>query len=321
MIILLCILAVGCDKKNKSIESPENAKIRENTGETNPQTGGVYLKDLRTHRGYIWGGRSVNWLITQGIIVYHKDSDTPYTGKAFALAKLMEKSEVDVFSSVKLDSRFTRKKCKLELNFKEGKFDGPLITWLLTGQKKYEENYKDRKAHGLWLSWHNNGERQFEAEYKNGELIQGSEKFWNSKGEPVNSLNEALEPLAKNQPKLEVVNHEKLEERKGVFYLIGLDTPYTGKSFTLHKNGLKKWEINFKNGKEYGIFVGWDENGLTRFEANMEDGKREGLMVGWHENGQKMAEENYKGGKLVEGSQKYWNSKGEPVATAEESRK
>lgn len=72
MIILLCILAVGCDKKNKSIESPENAKIRENTGETNPQTGGVYLKDLRTHRGYIWGGRSVNWLITQGIIVYHK---------------------------------------------------------------------------------------------------------------------------------------------------------------------------------------------------------------------------------------------------------
>ncbi len=192
LLIAVTILAVGCDKKNGSIESPENAKIEKNTGENNPQTGGVYLKDLRTHRGHIWDGGSIDWLITKDITVYHKDSDTPYTGKAFALAKLMEKSEVDVVSNVKGNSRFRRKKVKLELNFKEGKFDGPLITWLLTGQKKYEENYKYRKAHGLWLSWHNNGERQFEANYKNGELIQGSEKFWNSKGEPVDSLGEAL---------------------------------------------------------------------------------------------------------------------------------
>ena len=41
----------------------------------------------------------------------------------------------------------------------------------------------------------------------------------------------------------------------------------------------------------------------------------------WHENGQKVYEGNYKDGKLVEGSAKYWNSKGEPVDTWQESQK
>jgi len=41
--------------------------------------------------------------------------------------------------------------------------------------------------------------------------------------------------------------------------------------------------------------------------------------VTWHENGQKETESNYKDGKPVEGSEKYWNSKGEPVDTIEEA--
>ena len=35
----------------------------------------------------------------------------------------------------------------------------------------------------------------------------------------------------------------------------------------------------------------------------------------------KEVEENYKNGKLVEGSAKYWNSKGEPVNSEEEAQK
>jgi antitoxin component YwqK of YwqJK toxin-antitoxin module len=38
-----------------------------------------------------------------------------------------------------------------------------------------------------------------------------------------------------------------------------------------------------------------------------------GVQTGWHENGQKKWEETYKEGELV--SEKYWNSKGEEVAT------
>ena len=44
-----------------------------------------------------------------------------------------------------------------------------------------------------------------------------------------------------------------------------------------------------------------------------------GKFYGLHPNGQKATEANYKGGKKVEGSRKYWNSKGEPVDTIEEA--
>ena len=78
-------------------------------------------------------------------------------------------------------------------------------------------------------------------------------------------------------------------------------------------------EINLKDGKPEGLATWWSENGQKEKEINYEDGKYEGLGTFWHENGQKQVEANFKDGKLISG--KYWNSKGEPVATAEESRK
>ena len=41
-------------------------------------------------------------------------------------------------------------------------------------------------------------------------------------------------------------------------------------------------------------------------------------MRDWHENGQKMHESTYKDGELI--SEKWWNAKGEEVATEEEAR-
>ena len=57
------------------------------------------------------------------------------------------------------------------------------------GQKKSEENYKDGKFDGLMVSWHENGQKMKETNYKDNELISG--KFWNSKGEEVDSIEEA----------------------------------------------------------------------------------------------------------------------------------
>ncbi|HIG83239.1 MAG TPA: hypothetical protein EYQ23_04120 [Verrucomicrobiales bacterium] len=93
------------------------------------------------------------------------------------------------------------------------------------------------------------------------------------------------------------VPEEKLERRKGIIYLKGSDTPYTGKSFELNENGQKKGEVNMK------------------------DGKPDGLVFGWYENGKKKAEATYKDGEKVEGFAKYWNSKGEPVDSIGESNK
>ena len=131
------------------------------------------------------------------------------------------------------------------------------------------------------------------------------------------------EPLAETKPELEGVNSDGLEIRgdllNGTAYLIGSDTPYTGKSFELYDNGQKKFKENWKKGKRNGFNSGWHENGQKAFEINWKDGKQEGLAVGWHENGQKAGESNWKDGKKV--SAKYWNSKGEPVDSLEQALK
>jgi len=102
------------------------------------------------------------------------------------------------------------------------------------------------------------------------------------------------ESVAKTKPKLEGVNLDKLEEREGIVYLKGSDTPYTGKATSLYENGQKT-------------------------EANLKDGKRDGLIVLWHENGQKALEQKYKDGEEI--SAKYWNRKGESVDSFEEAEK
>ena len=94
------------------------------------------------------------------------------------------------------------------------------------------------------------------------------------------------------KPQLDGVNMDKLEEREGIVYLKGSDTPYTGKTTSLYENGQKT-------------------------EANLKDGKRDGLVVLWHENGQKALEKKYKDGEEI--SAKYWNRKGESVGSFEEA--
>ncbi len=42
---------------------------------------------------------------------------------------------------------------------------------------------------GHWIYWHENGNKRFEGSFKEGKMSNG--KYWNSKGETVNSLKEA----------------------------------------------------------------------------------------------------------------------------------
>ena len=124
------------------------------------------------------------------------------------------------------------------------------------------------------------------------------------------------------------VNYNELEYRGNsrllhlnLFYLKGADTPFTGKAFMLYKNGKKRKEGKFKDGKRDGPITAWHENGQKLRKANYKDGKRDGLEAHWHENGKKKSEVNWKDGIKVEGSAKYWNSKGEPVDSIEEAQK
>ena len=98
-------------------------------------------------------------------IAYFKD--TRYTGKAIALYKNGQKRAED--------------------NFKDGKKDGLSIFWFPNGQKGNEGIYKDGITEGIHKMWHANGQMRVQAKFENG---IGSAKFWNSKGESVNSFEE-----------------------------------------------------------------------------------------------------------------------------------
>ena len=77
-----------------------------------------------------------------------------------------------------------------EATYKDGKRNGPATSWHENGQKEREGTYKDGKPDGLGTMWHENGQKMNESTYKDGELI--SEKWWNAKGEEVETEEEAF---------------------------------------------------------------------------------------------------------------------------------
>ncbi len=66
---------------------------------------------------------------------------------------------------------------------------GPYTAWHDNGQKSLEVNFKDDEPHGLAKAWHENGQKLVEGTYKDGEEV--SVKYWNSKGEEVETEEEA----------------------------------------------------------------------------------------------------------------------------------
>ena len=107
---------------------------------------------------------------------------------------------------------------------------------------------------------------------------------------------------------------DSLEERDGLFYQN--NEPYSGWAKGMYDSGQPKGLGQFKDGKQDGLEMRWQENGQKSYEATYKDGELDGLRTRWHENGQKKSETTFKDGKEL--SAKYWNRKGEEVETREE---
>jgi len=150
-------------------------------------------------------------------ILYLKGSDTPLTGKVYEFHPNGQKAIETSFKDGKANGLQTKwhengqKKSErnlndgtpdglivlwdsngrkqIEWNMKDGKKEGLEVWWYENGQKLIETNYKDDKEDGVSTTWYKDGQKQFEENFKDGELI--SAKFWNSKGEPVDSEEEA----------------------------------------------------------------------------------------------------------------------------------
>ena len=80
---------------------------------------------------------------------------------------------------------------EFEENYKDGVLDGPYTLWHKNGQKKQEGTMKDGELEGLATQWHESGQKAGEATFKDGKEV--SKKYWNSKGEEVDSFEESKE--------------------------------------------------------------------------------------------------------------------------------
>ena len=77
----------------------------------------------------------------------------------------------------------------VEGKFKDGTQNGLHVMWYGNEQKEFEANFKNGKYDGLVEAWHKNGQKAMETNFKDGVEISG--KYWNSKGEPVDTYQEA----------------------------------------------------------------------------------------------------------------------------------
>lgn len=93
------------------------------------------------------------------------------------------------------------------------------------------------------------------------------------------------------------VNIEK--RANGLAYEKGQNKPFTGIFEGYYRNGYKKAEIHFKNGKQHGVAKLWHENGIQSNEAYFYEGKLEGMATEWFANGEKNKDRIFKDGKLI----------------------
>lgn len=85
----------------------------------------------------------------------------------------------------------------------------------------------------------------------------------------------------------------------GLAYEQYQDKPFTGIFEGYYRNGYKKAEIHFKDGKQHGSAKMWYENGQQSNDANFYDGKLEGLATEWFSDGRKGKDRIFRNGKYT----------------------
>lgn len=99
------------------------------------------------------------------------------------------------------------------------------------------------------------------------------------------------------------VLQSNLEEREGLWYEKGSNTPYSGQV-----TEPDRMEGQIENGKRIGEWVWYDSAGHREFLMVYENGERV-RAIGWHPNGQQESEETYKDGQR-DGLMRQWDDNG-----------
>ena len=169
ILLLFSLLVVGCGKKSSSEGSDSAGASAEPSADTTQESEKpvtVPLSDADVER-ILKEAVDFDSLEKRDNLVYQDNQ--PYSGWG--------KEMHDSGQAARL------------AEIKDGKPNGLAIEWHENGQKAGEGTLKDGRPHGLVKVWHENGQKLGELKYKDGEEVSG--KYWNSKGEEVETWEEA----------------------------------------------------------------------------------------------------------------------------------
>ena len=112
-------------------------------------------------------GETVKWgdLIVREGLHYKKFTDVPFTGKITGefQGKLKNGKKEGPWVSYHENGQLLSK-----FNYKNGKMEGPWVSHHDNGQIGSEGDFKNGKPDGPWVYYHKNGQLETKATYKNG---------------------------------------------------------------------------------------------------------------------------------------------------------
>ena len=181
----LCALFAGCGEQEKSLLQ-QAVVIKGNEG---LETVYYHADELEPYSGWAKTLHDSGQLQSSGRL---KDGNRvgPWTTWDESGQKLSEATYKDGKQHGLWRTWYENGRKEKEQSYRDGKSDGPYTSWHENGQKLWEATYKDGERDGLFTAWNENGQKQGELTYKDGKRL--SAKFWNSKGEEVETEAEAL---------------------------------------------------------------------------------------------------------------------------------
>ena len=205
--LFAALLVVGCGEREKPLSAAEiadillEAKHTRDLGEVAEAATDITSLSLYRDHG-LWFQKRDNraftgWLVYRNksgqIETFKRIKDGQENGLYSSWYKTGLKREEGTYKDGKLDGSDTswheNGQKAYELSYKDGKLDGIFRSWHENGQKRTERTYKDGKRYGPMTGWHENGQKRSELMWKGDKLV--SAKYWNSKGEEVETEGES----------------------------------------------------------------------------------------------------------------------------------
>ena len=104
-------------------------------------------------------------LVITNDLYYKKFTDVPFTGEVMGRGNIKDGKKDGPWVSYNKDGRVSARE-----TYKDGKLNGPRVEYeyYSNGQLRYKDTYKNGEIDGAWVWYHNNGQLQYKGTYKDG---------------------------------------------------------------------------------------------------------------------------------------------------------